>query len=263
MIAEPLVLPRPQRKSFRLLRLAKWLALFIVVVFLIPAAATTAWWALQERPGSWRSADWGPSGVLPPIENGNEAAIHILAARTGGLKGAVSVHSWIVVSPAGSAGYQRYDKVGWGSPIRRDGYPADAFWYSNLPFIVHSVTGAKAEALIPKVEAAIEDYPYAGHGGYRIWPGPNSNSFVAHVLETVPELGAKLPPNAIGRDFAPGVASISVSPDWRDLHATLGGYAGFALGARSGLELHFLGLVAGVDFSPPALKIPALGRVAF
>ena len=36
---------------------------------------------------------------------------------------------------------------------------------------------------------------------YRIWPGPNSNSFVAHVLREVPELGTTLPPNATGRDF--------------------------------------------------------------
>jgi hypothetical protein len=30
---------------------------------------------------------------------------------------------------------------------------------------------------------------------------------------------------------------------------------------KSGLELHVLGLVAGVDFRRPALKIPAWGRV--
>ena len=38
-------------------------------------------------------------------------------------------------------------------------------------------------------------------GDYRIWPGPNSNSFTAAILRAVPELGVSLPANAIGRDY--------------------------------------------------------------
>jgi hypothetical protein len=111
------------------------------------------------------------------------------------------------------------------------------------------------------VDAAIKAYPYSRPGDYKIWPGPNSNSFVAHVLSEVPELGARMPPNAAGRDYAPGWASLNWSRSGRDLHATLGGYLGFAVGAVSGLELHFLGLVAGVDILDPALKIPGFGRL--
>ncbi len=241
----------------------KRLFISVFVVFVIPTAATAGWWALQERPGSWHAAEWGASGVLPSAIEPGEAAIHVMAARTGGMKGALSVHSWLVVRKPGADRYDRYDKVGWGSPIRHNGYPADAFWYSNLPYIVHSVTGAQAERLIPRVEAAIAAYPYGTNGSYRIWPGPNSNSFVAHVLDAVPELGARLPPNAVGRDFAPGPASFRISPDWRDLHVTLGGLLGFSLGARSGFEIHLLGLVAGIDVMHPAIKVPALGRVGF
>ena len=62
---------------------------------------------------------------------------------------------------------------------------------------------AAAQALIPKIEAAIKEYSYANAGDYRIWPGPNSNTFVATVLRAIPELGAALPPNAVGRDFRP------------------------------------------------------------
>lgn len=237
-------------------------ALFVLVVFLLPTAATAAWWAVKERPGSWRSADWSSSGLLA-APDADEAAIHVLAARTGGLKGALSVHSWIVVKKPGADAYERYDKVGWGSPIRRNAYDADGFWYSNRPWIVHSVTGKEAERLIPQVEDAIAAYPYAAHGGYTIWPGPNSNSFVAHVLDAVPGLGARLPPNATGRDFAPGHVALRIAPDLRDLHVTLGGFAGFALGQRSGIELHFMGLVAGLDLARPALKVPGLGRVGF
>lgn len=260
----PIIRRLPERKGFRLLQMFKRLCVVVLVVFLLPAAATAGWWSLKERPGSWRAADWSSSGVLPPAADRiEEAAIHVMAARTGGFKGAISVHSWIVVKKPGTQRYERYDKVGWGAPVRRNGYDADAFWYSNRPWVVHSVTGTEAERLIPQVEAAITAYPYADVGGYRIWPGPNSNSFVAHVLDTVPALGARLPPNATGRDYAPGLASFRVAPDWRDLHVTLGGLAGFALGARSGVELHFMGLVAGIDLARPALKVPALGRVGF
>lgn len=241
--------------------IAARILLFILVVFILPTLATIAWWMLQDRPNSWRSADWSASGILPVPKPGDAAAIYVMAARTGGLKGALSVHSWIVTKPAGARAYARYDKVGWGSPIRRNGYPADARWYSNEPVIVHAVQGEAAERLIPKVEAAINAYPFARVGDYHIWPGPNSNSFVAHVLREVPELGARMPPNAIGRDFAPGWFSLNWSRESRDLHATFGGFAGVAIGAASGIELHFLGLVAGIDILKPALKIPGLGRI--
>jgi hypothetical protein len=243
------------------MRLVKRLSLFLLLVFVAPAFAAMVWWQLGDHPGSWRDADWSSSGLLPRAVDDPAAAIYVLAARTGGLKGAFSVHSWIVTKATDATSYQRYDKVGWGSPVRRNAYAADSRWYSNAPTVVRKISGEEAERLIPKVEAAIAAYPFARPGDYRIWPGPNSNSFVAYVLATVPELGAKMPPNAIGRDFAPGFASLTWSPVTHDLHATLGGYLGFAAGASAGLELHFLGLVAGVDFSEPVLKIPAFGAV--
>ncbi len=233
----------------------------ILVVFIAPALATAGWWSLQTRPGSWRNADWSSSGVLPAGPEKDNAAIYVLAARTGGFKGAFSLHSWIVVKKPGAAGYDRYDKVGWGSPIRHNAYAADGRWYSNTPEIVASVTGPDAADLIPAVERAIADYRYAGLGDYRIWPGPNSNSFVAHVLRGVPELGVTLPPNATGRDYAPGFVDVNLAPDWKDMHVTFGGLFGFALGVRSGVEVHFAGLVAGFDPAHPALKIPAYGTV--
>lgn len=240
--------------------LVKPVLLFVLIVFVLPTAATIAWWELKDRPESWRTADWSASGILKAADSDPEAAIYVLAARTGGLKGALSVHSWIVFKKAGPSAYVRYDKVGWGMPVRRNAYAPDGRWYSNIPKVVHAVRGEEAVRLIPKVEAAIETYPYAMRGGYRIWPGPNSNSFVAHVLREVPELDARMPPNAAGRDYAPGLASLRWLPEG-GVHATLGGLIGFSAGLKAGLEIHFLGLVAGVDFARPALKIPALGRI--
>lgn len=243
------------------MRKIKRLAILVLFLFLLPAGVFAGWWAVKERPSSWRTADWSASGLLPPAKEDPQAAIYVLAARTGGMKGALSVHSWIVLKPQGGA-YERYEKVGWGRPVRRNAHPPDGLWYSNPPFVVKAVTGAQAERLMPQVRAAIERYPWFRPGDYVIWPGPNSNSFVAHVLNAVPALGASLPPHAIGRDYRPGLLVFEHDADWTDYRLSLGGYAGLALGRDTGLEINFLGLVAGIDILRPALKLPGFGRIA-
>lgn len=248
-------------KGFRQMRLVVALVLFIAVVFILPALATAGWWSLQDRPATWRTADWTGTGLLKPASADPEAAIYVMGARTGGLKGAFSLHCWIVIKRPDATEYERYDKVGWGSPIRKNAYPADGRWYSNAPEIIREVHGAAAEAILPAIDAAIADYPYSKAGDYHIWPGPNSNSFVAHVVRSVPQLGARMPPNAIGRDYAPGLAAFVRVGDGPDFNVTLGGLVGLSAGVASGFEFQFLGLVAGVDFTRPALLIPAYGRL--
>jgi|GEM_PF-2966299 len=154
--------------------------------FLLPVAASALWWTTLDRPGGWRAADWGASGILPAAAALPDAAIHVMAARTGGFKGAVSVHSWLVWKSADATTWSRAEVVGWGHPVRRDAYAADARWYSNQPQIIGSVTGPKAAALIPAVEATVDAYPFNHLGSYVIWPGPNSNTFVAHILRENP-----------------------------------------------------------------------------
>ena len=236
------------------------LLLALLFIYLLPALSSAGWWYVKERPGSWREADWSSAKILPSPTGDKAAAIYVFSATTGGMKGAIASHSWIVTKGEGDTTYNRYDKVGWGSPIRRNGYPADARWYSNAPHLVVSVKGEEAARLIPKIETAIRSYPYSKPGAYRIWPGPNSNSFVAHVLRSVPELGAVLPPDAVGRDYLPEGKLFAIDADGLDMHATLYGLLGISAGMRSGLEVHVLGLVAGIDIMRPAVKIPALGR---
>ena len=69
-----------------------------------------------------------------------------------------------------------------------------------------------------------------------------------------------LPPDTVGRDYLPDGRLFTIDADGRDMHATLYGLLGISAGVRSGLELHVMGLVAGVDFRHPAVKIPAFGR---
>ena len=227
------------------------------LLFVLPTLVSLAWWGMIDRPTSWNVADWGPSGVLPPAARVEGDVIHVLSARTGGWKGAVAVHSWIVWKRAGEARWTRHDVVGWGNPVRRDAYPPDGRWYSNKPWIVGTVAGPAAAAAIPRLERAVADYPWAGRGDYRIWPGPNSNTFVEHLLREVPALGMTLPPNAVGRTWTGRLASRDAGGD---LHLSAWGYAGLSLGPRTGLELHLLGQSVGLDLRRPGLKLPSLGR---
>lgn len=243
------------------MRRVKKLVIIVFLCFVAPALASLGVRAASSQPGSWRSADWTSSGLLPTAAEDARAAIYVMTARTGGLKGAIAVHSWVVTKHAGAPDYTRYDKVGWGSPIRTNAYAADGRWYSNDPEILLALHGEEAERLIPNIEAAVRDYAYSARGEYNIWPGPNSNSFVAHVLRSVPALGIALPPEAVGRDFRPFGDFVTLSPDWRNLELSLGGYAGVAFGTLYGVEIRLGGLVFGLDIARPGIKLPGFGRI--
>ena len=237
----------------------KYSLLTVALVFVLPVLAHAALWLSEERPRSWRDADWSSAQMLPEPRHEPEASIRVMAARTGGLKGIVAVHTWLVLKPEGAASYDRYDVVGWGNPVRRNNQPADGRWYSNDPVVIYEVKGAEAERLLPKVEAAIRAYQFSERGSYRIWPGPNSNTFVASVLAAVPELPITLPPTAVGRDYPVG-SWVRRMPGG-GISASLGGFAGVTLGLRRGVEVNLLGLVAGVRFRDPTLLLPGFGAV--
>ncbi|MEF2550485.1 DUF3750 domain-containing protein [Aurantimonas sp. A2-1-M11] len=241
------------------MRPLKLLLLLIAGVYLLPAALSALLWWAGEHPGSWHQANWDSARILPSPADSRPAALYIMAARTGGMKGAISQHSWIVVKEEGAASYERWDKVGWGMPIRQNHRAADGFWYSNLPVIVVAVTGPAAERVIPQVREAIAAYPFAATGGYHIFPGPNSNTFVAHVMRAVPGIAATLPAAAVGRDYPSEGRLVALDPARAELRLSLWGYAGLVIGWESGLEVNFLGLVAGLDPRRLGIKIPAFG----
>lgn len=243
---------RPRRKS---------IMLSLIALFLLPVAARAALFAFEDRPRSWREADWSSMGSLPAAAAHPDARIIVMSGQAGGWKGAVAVHSWVVIKPKGAKNWTRYDVVGWGNPVRVNGWVADGRWYGSTPVVIADVKGEQAEALIPKIEAAVRDYKFSQAGDYRIWPGPNSNSFVAAVLRAVPELQATLPSNAIGRDFRPAPYA-GLTDSGTGIEASLYGLLGVKLGWVEGVEFNFLGLVAGLDLRQPALKIPSFGRVA-
>jgi Protein of unknown function (DUF3750) len=234
--------------------------LLILALFLVPILLRAALFAASDAPRSWRDADWSSTGLLASPQADKEARVIVFTATTGAWKGIFSVHSWVVLKRAGATQWTRYDVVGWGQPVRVDNWPVDGRWYGNTPVPIADVSGAEAKRLIPRIEAAVKDYSYAQAGDYRIWPGPNSNSFVAAILRAVPELGVTLPPNAVGRDFRHGFyAGLTDSRTGVELNVS--GLAALKLGWVEGVEVNLLGLVAGLDLRHPGLKLPGFGRI--
>jgi hypothetical protein len=165
-----------------------------------------------------------------------------------------------VFKPENATAWSRYDVVGWGQPVRNNGWAPDGRWFGDVPRVLVDVRGPEAAALIPRVKAVIADYSYNNFGDYRIWPGPNSNTFTATVLRAVPQLEATLPSNAVGKDFRP-YPYVGLTDSGTGIEASLWGLLGVKVGWVEGIEVNFLGLVAGLDLRHPAIKLPGFGRV--
>ena len=251
--AQPRRLPRFRRKT---------IVLTILALFLLPLAARAALLAYEGGPRSWREADWSSTKSLPAPSAFPEARVLVMSGRTGGWKGVFAVHSWVVLKPENGAAWRRYDVVGWGSQVRVNNWAPDGRWYGNQPQVIADLRGAAASAAIPKIEAAVKDYRYASEGDYRIWPGPNSNTFIATVLRAIPEAQAILPANAVGRDFRPHPYA-GLTDSGTGVEANLWGVLGVKVGWVEGVEFNFLGLVAGLDLRQPAIKLPGFGRIGW
>jgi len=234
--------------------------LIILALFLAPILARAVVYAIGNDARSWRDADWSSTGKLPAASNFEPARVIVFTGTAGAWKGVFSVHSWIVLKRANETRWTRYDVVGWGEPVRRNNWPVDGRWYGNVPVMLADISGADAENLIPRIESAVKAYDYAQNGDYRIWPGPNSNSFVAAILRAVPELGVMLPPNAVGRDFRHGIYA-GPTDSGTGFEINLHGYAGIKVGWVEGIEVNLLGLVVGLDVRHPGLKLPGFGRI--
>lgn len=236
--------------------------MLVAFFVLIPTAAAAAYFYAQGWPGSWSQADWSSTRTAPDPLQDREAIIQVYAARAGRWKGVFSVHSWIALKPKDARSFTRYDVVGWGRPVRRNGWPIDGKWYSNPPHVILELRGEDAERLIPQVHEAVDRYPYNGRGGYTVWPGPNSNSFIAWIARQVPGLGLEMPATAVGKDFIGGGLAWAPTPSGTGFQVSLGGYVGAAIAVKEGLEIHVLGATVGIDPQDLGIKLPGFGLVS-
>ncbi len=169
---------------------------FGVIMFIVISIASL-WvtsWALEPEPVGKASA---PDPLRHP-----DAIIQVYGADVWGFRGNFAIHTWIATKSFGASDYQIVQVIGWR--LRRgrsvlsvtEGNPARP-WYGSPAILLHEIRGAEAESLIDRVHDAARRYPFDRE--YKMWPGPNSNSFTAWIGLEVPELNLDLPVKAIGQ----------------------------------------------------------------
>jgi hypothetical protein len=169
-------------------------------------------------------------------------------------------HCWIDLHQAGKQNWTRVEAN--TDPEIWDVAPEGAFdlqrWDRPVEILAIQ-TGADAARSIPLIlqqaKTVAQDFEY------RAFPGPNSNTYVARILNQVPGLNAELTHNSVGKDYTSSVsAGWTQAGDGLRLDVPM---LGASLGWQQGIELHLIGLTAGISFWPPALKLPILPRIGF
>ena len=242
-------------------RRAKWV-LLVSPLFLLGLAHADR---DADSIGNWRQASRASIGLAPDPAVTREPVVQVYAARAVRWRGYFGVHTWIAAKPADADAFTVYEVTGFavrrgGSAVRVSERAADGRWFGSVPVLLADVRGAGVEQVIAKIERAVAAYPYPR--SYRIWPGPNSNTFTAHVLREVPELRVDLPGHAVGKDYL-GTRVFSRSPSGTGVQVSLFGLLGVLGGIEEGLELNVFGATVGVDPNDWGLKLPLVGRLGF
>lgn len=154
--------------------------------------------------GSWKTASREPAGIAPDPKATNEAVLMVFGAPTWGWRGWFAIHTWVAAKHTGASDYTVFEVIGWKlrqnmGCVRIERDAPDRYWYGERPVVLAEKRGEGVDSLIDKVEQAARDYPWPST--YEAWPGPNSNTFTAFIAKNVPELGLKLPYNAIGKGY--------------------------------------------------------------
>jgi Protein of unknown function (DUF3750) len=213
----------------------------------------------------WRTASTAPVGWAPDPATYQPAVVQAYAARLVRWRGAFADHCWIAVKAPGASTYRRYEVIGFNLRRNRplisetETPTPDQRWYGEAPILLQDIRGADAEKIIAALPAAVAAYPHPNT--YRSWPGPNSNTFVAHLARAIPELDLVLPGRAIGKDYLMSRKLFAAAPSGSGFQLSLGGLFGVLIARREGIEVNMLGLVIGADPLDLALTIPGVGRI--
>jgi len=192
-------------------------------------------------------------------------------------------HTWIDLKQGSEDDWTRIEISGTMSGVVIESISAeearDPIRWSNPAFVLEVHYDDDAREMIPMIlESAnsIQDFGtrelhgtedgwsitfHAPENGrlYDAWPGPNSNTLIAQIIDRTPGLHAELHHNAVGKDY-PETFRAGITSSGYGVEADLG-LLGLGLGLRQGIEVHLFGLTAGVGLWPPALKIPLLPRI--
>jgi hypothetical protein len=248
-------------------RLWRWALALIVLYFLPVGYQVLAYYTDPGRDAAWWSRRGDSSEQAPDPAMTDDAIIQVYAARAVRWRGALGVHTWIATKGSDEDFYRRLEVMGYAlrwsnqSVQVRRGDP-DRYWFGNRPVLLRELRGGSdVDRLIERMHRAAREYPH--NHRYKVWPGPNSNTFIAHLARQIPELALELPPTAIGKDYLPEGGIFQTPPSGSGLQVSLAGLLGVMVAPEEGVELNILGLTAGVDFSPPAIKLPGIGRIGY
>lgn len=152
----------------------------------------------------WRTASRASAGLAPDPVATNEAVLQVYGAKAWGWRGWFAIHTWIAAKRTGESTYTVYDVVGWrghrGQPVMQIARDIpDRYWFGEQPRILAEHKGDGVDALIDAVHRAAQNYPWKTT--YKVFPGPNSNTFTAWIAKQVPELALELPFTAIGSGY--------------------------------------------------------------
>lgn len=239
----------------------------IFLVFLLLTLPGLLWVAGSGQidfHASYHTASRMSAHIAPDPKTTTEAVIQVYAARAFNWRGIFAVHTWIAVKPKNAQQYTVYQVIGWRVMA---GYPAvfvnndipDRYWFNQKPKIVLDVRGEKAEEIIPKIAATAAAYPYPDQ--YEVWPGPNSNTFVAYMVRQIPELAFALPSDALGKDYLSATTFFAPALSGTGYQFSLWGLLGVTLAVREGLEINILGLVYGINPLTLTFKLPGFGDI--
>jgi len=237
--------------------------LLVFTLVYLPLSVAYLAYSGQLSARDWRTASREPAGLAPNPATTREAVVQVYSARAVSWRGWFGVHSWIAVKPRDASEFTVHEVMGWrlkrtGTALVERNRPADGYWYGARPELLGDIRGPGVDAIIERINAAVKEYPYPD--SYHVWPGPNSNTFVAFVLRKVPELRVDMPPTAIGKDYL-GWRSVNTTPSGTGGQVNLLGVAGVSVGLEEGLEVNVLGLNFGVDPKSFSIKLPIVGRL--
>lgn len=171
----------------------------LLIIVLMPLLVACA------NNNDWRSASRASAGIAPDPQTTPEPVIQVYAADAWGWRGIFAVHTWIALKPRNADQYTVYEVVGWrerrGLPVLRiEQDTPDRHWFGAEPELILDRRGEGVDELIAQIESTAQDYPWKHE--YRVFPGPNSNTFPAWIAQKVPKLELKLPFRAIGSGWA-------------------------------------------------------------
>ena len=112
------------------------------------------------------------------------ALLELRAARIPFI-GGLALHHWFVLEGTGAPArwevWQRADAGGesWGH-LHRNLMPPRQGVGNGASWRVHCWRGAAAGALMDRISTSPAHYPWCER--YRVWPGPNSNTYVQWIL---------------------------------------------------------------------------------